>query len=178
MSFAYAGPNSYIDHIEPLTGATKILKNSGDQAGCGVSNENRAHKTVGFSFEFGGLTDGASPSTKDELLTEILSFFGLIETGVGDETLTFRLEQNSPNPFNPVTTLMFELPAAGDAELVVYNAAGRRVATLLDGQTKAGKRSVTWRGVDDAGRPVASGVYFFRLTHDGRSTTTKGVLLK
>jgi len=180
MSFTYAGPNSYIDHIEPLTGATKILKNSGDQAGCGISNESRAHKTVGFSFEFGGLTDGASPSTKDELLTEILSFFGLIETGVnnGDGVLALRLEQNRPNPFNPLTTLAFELPVSGDVELAVYNAAGRRVATLINGLTEAGRQSVTWRGVDDAGRSVASGVYFFRLTHDGETVSRKGVLLK
>jgi hypothetical protein len=178
MSMPYAGPNAYIDHIEPLTGATKILKNSGDQAGCGVANEVRAYHTIALSFEFGGLTDGTSPSTKEDLLTEFLEFFGLLETGVGDGSLAFRLEQNSPNPFNPVTTLAFELPAAGDATLSVYNAAGRLVATLHDGHTEAGRRSVSWRGVDDSGTPVASGVYFFRLTHDGRSTTTKGVLLK
>ena len=180
MSFTYAGPNSYIDHIEPLTGATKILKNSGDQAGCGVSNAGRAYKTVGFSFEFGGLTDGASPSTKDELLTEILDFFGLTQTGVddGDGVLALRLNQNRPNPFNPVTTLAFELPASGAVELAVYNAAGKHVATLIDGHTEAGRQSVTWPGVDDAGRSVASGVYFFRLTHNGETVSRKGVLLK
>ena len=178
MSLAYAGPNSYIDHIEPLTGATKILRNSGDQAGCGISHDSGAYKTVGFSFEFGGLTDGVSPSTKDELLTEMLDFFGLTETGVDDGVFAFRLEQNRPNPFNPVTTLAFELPASGSVELSVYNAAGKRVATLLDGHAEAGRRSVRWRGVDDAGRPVASGVYFFRLELDGETVSRKGVLLK
>jgi agmatine/peptidylarginine deiminase len=178
MSMAYAGPNSYIDHIEPLTGAVKILRNSGDQAGCGVSYDNGMHRTVGLSFEFGGLTDGDPPSTKEDLLTEILEFFGLLGTGVDGDALVFRLEQNSPNPFNPVTTLAFQLPAAGDVELSVYSASGRRVATLLDGHAEAGRSSVAWRGMDDEGRKVASGVYFFRLTHDGKSTTTKGVLLK
>jgi agmatine/peptidylarginine deiminase len=178
MSMAYAGPNSYIDHIEPLTGATKILRNSGDQAGCGVSYDNGTHRTVGFSFEFGGLTDGASPSTKDELLTEILDFFDLIDTGVGDGAFAFRLSQNRPNPFNPATTLEFELPSAGAVELSVYNAAGRRVTALVSGHVEARRRSVTWRGVDDAGRPVASGVYFFRLTHNGETVSRKGVLLK
>ncbi|MFH1690217.1 MAG: agmatine deiminase family protein [Candidatus Eisenbacteria bacterium] len=178
MSLAYSGPNSSIDHVEPLTGATKILKNSGDQAGCGVSHDSGAYKTVGFSFEFGGLTDGASPSTKDDLLTEILVFFGLTQTGVDDGVFAFRLEQNRPNPFNPVTTLAFELPASGRVELRVYNAAGKRVATLIDGRAEAGRRSVSWRGLDDGGRPVASGVYFFRLTHDGETVSRKGVLLK
>lgn len=178
LSMAYAGPNSYIDHIEPLTGATKILRNSGDQAGCGVSNDSGTYRTVGFSFEFGGLTDGVSPSTKNDLLGEILDFFGLTDTGVEDGVFAFRLEQNQPNPFNPVTTLAFELPAAGTVELSVYNASGRRVATLLDGHAGAGKQNVAWRGVDDGGRPVASGVYFFQLTHDGETVSRKGVLLK
>jgi len=178
MSMAYAGPNSYIDHIEPLTGATKILKNSGDQAGCGVANASRAHRTVGFSFEFGGLTDGVSPSTKDELLTEILGFFGLTGTGVNDGVVAFRLEQNRPNPFNPATILSFELPTAGTVELSVYNAAGMLVTTLVNGHAEAGRRTVTWRGVDDEGRAVASGVYFFRLTHGGETVSRKGVLLK
>jgi len=87
-----------------------------------VSNASRAYQTIGFSFEFGGLTDGASPSTRDELLTEILHFFGLTGTGVddGQSVFAFRLEQNHPNPFNPVTTLAFELPTAGNVELAVY----------------------------------------------------------
>jgi hypothetical protein len=143
-----------------------------------VSHDNGTHRTVGFSFEFGGLADGASPSTKDELLTEVLDLFGLTETGVNDGVLAFRLEQNRPNPFNPATTIAFELPTAGAVELSVYNAAGRRVTTLVNGHAEAGRRAVTWRGIDDEGKPVASGVYFFRLTHEGESTTTKGVLLK
>ena len=63
-------------------------------------------------------------------------------------------------------------------ELSVYNAAGRRVATLLEGRVDAGRRSVAWHGVDQAGRTVASGVYFFQLTHDGETVSRKGVLLK
>jgi len=178
MSMAYAGPNAYIDHIEPLTGATKILRNSGDQAGTGIAYDNGTHETVAFSFEFGGLTDGTSPSTKEDLLAEILDFFGLIDTGAGDDVIAFRLEQNRPNPFNPATTLAFELPAAGETDLSVYNAAGRRVATLVAGQVEAGPHSVTWRGVDDDGRAVASGVYFFKLTLGDETVTRKGVLLK
>lgn len=179
MGFAYAGPNSYIDHIEPLTGATKILRNSGDQAGCGVSYDNGTHRTVGFSFEFGGLTDGSSPSTKAQLLEDILDFFGVTETGVnGDQVLAFRLDQNRPNPFNPETTISFSLPAEGRVELSIYDAGGRRVATLVDGTLDAGPHAVTWRGLDDEGRVVASGVYFFRLTANGESASRKGVLLK
>jgi len=181
MSFAYAGENSYMDHILPTGDATRIFTNPADGAGCGVSNDAATYKTVGCAFEFGGLVDGTSPSTKAELLTEILGFFGIIETGVPSDGLDnprFALEQNRPNPFNPVTTIVFEVPTAGAAELAVYNAAGRRVATLVDGPTDAGRHTVVWRGVDDHGHRAASGVYFFRLTKDGRTITRKGVLLK
>ncbi|MBD3349147.1 MAG: T9SS type A sorting domain-containing protein [Candidatus Eisenbacteria bacterium] len=180
MSFAYTGANSYIDHMSATGSGVRIFTNPSDGAGCGVSNDAGTYKSVGCSFEFGGLTDGASPSTKEELLTEILTHFGIIETGVpGDgDALRFELSQNRPNPFNPATTVAFELPAAGEVELSVYNVAGRRVATLVDGRVDAGRHTAVWKGTDDRGESVASGVYFFRLTRDGESVSRKGVLLK
>ena len=74
-----------------------------------------------------------------------------------------QLGQNIPNPFNPMTTIKFNLTAEGRATLVVYNVAGRRVRTLVDGMMSQGDHQVTWNGADDGGRPVASGVYLYRL---------------
>ncbi len=181
MSFAYTGANSYIDHMMAVSGGVKIFRNPADTAGCGVSNDTGTYSTVGCSFEFGGLVDGASPSTKSELMDDYLEHFGITGTGIpGDEEVAprFALEQNTPNPFNPVTTIAFELPSSGEVELAVYSASGRRVATLVDGDVVAGMHAVTWRGRDEAGRRVASGVYFFRLTRGGESITRKAVLLK
>ena len=76
---------------------------------------------------------------------------------------TYELRQNAPNPFNPSTRIAYTLPSAGNASLRVYNLAGERVRTLLDGQVAAGAGSVTWDGRDDAGRPAASGTYFYEL---------------
>ncbi len=106
---------------------------------------------------------------------------GTIATSVEPEedvTGALRLRQNRPNPFNPVTTIEFELPERARAELSVYGASGRRIATLVDGILEAGPHTTTWDGIDDGGSPAASGVYFFRLTQHGRSTTRKGVLLR
>jgi agmatine deiminase len=180
MNFAYSGPNSYIDHIEPIEGATKILKNGWDQAGCGVSNEGIGYRTVAASFEFGGLTDASAPSTKLELLARIIDFFGMNETGVVEQSgaVALRLAQNHPNPFNPHTRIAFELPVAGPVELSVYSAAGRRVATLVNRPLGAGPHEVSWSGVEDGGGRAASGVYFFRLVHNGDIVSRKGVLLK
>lgn len=180
MSFAYTGGNSYIDHINATGTGVRVFTNPSDGAGCGVANDAGTYQSVGCSFEFGGLTDGASPSTKEELLGEILSFFGVIQSDVPEDGagLRFTLEQNSPNPFNPRTTIAFELPQSADIELSVYSAAGRLVATLVDGLVAAGPHTVVWQGLDDAGRRVASGVYFFRLTRGDESVSRKGVLLK
>lgn len=70
----------------------------------------------------------------------------------------------SPNPFNPRTTIQFTLPRAGDGTLAIYDLAGRRVATLVDGTLPAGTASFTWDGRDGAGREAPSGVYLVRLS--------------
>lgn len=69
----------------------------------------------------------------------------------------------SPNPFNPRTKIAFTLPRAGDAVLAVYDLAGRRVATLVEGPLPAGPTSLDWDGRDDAGRVQPSGVYLVHL---------------
>ncbi len=76
----------------------------------------------------------------------------------------FALHQNYPNPFNPATTLAFDLPAPSEVRLAVYDLQGRLVKTVAAGRYEAGRHSAVWDGSDDAGKPVSSGVYFYRLT--------------
>ena len=83
-----------------------------------------------------------------------------------------------PNPFNPATTLRFEQPATGHATLRVFDVAGRPVRTLLDGVLGTGGHTFVWDGRDDAGRPLATGVYLARLESAGRAETRKLTLLK
>ena len=91
----------------------------------------------------------------------------------------FALHQNRPNPFNPSTEIRFEIPGEGSAiDLAVYDIAGRRVAGLASGFVAGGSHSVVWRGRDDAGRSVGSGVYFYRLEADGFVESRKLLLLK
>ena len=84
------------------------------------------------------------------------------------------LHQNVPNPFNPATTLRFDLARAGTVDLCVYDAAGRRVRTLVREHLDAGLgHAIAWDGRDDAGQRVPSGVYFCRLvTADTRTSRT------
>jgi hypothetical protein len=81
----------------------------------------------------------------------------------------FGLAQSRPNPFSDATQIRFTLDRAGEARLEVFDVSGRRVRTLLDKAMPAGGHAVTWDGRDDAAQPVATGVYFYRLTSGEKS---------
>jgi hypothetical protein len=86
------------------------------------------------------------------------------------------LGQNSPNPFNPTTRISFYLPEPGLVRLSVFDPGGREVTVLVSGFREAGEHTVTWNGRDAAGRPVASGTYFYRL-HAGKHRETRKMTL-
>jgi outer membrane protein assembly factor BamB len=99
----------------------------------------------------------------------------------GDEMLPsiFGLSQNSPNPFNPITTLSYDVPSqGGKVEITIYNTLGRRVAALVSGHHDAGTYLITWNGRDQANQKLASGIYFARMVAPGFASTTKMILLK
>ncbi|HEU4929829.1 MAG TPA: FlgD immunoglobulin-like domain containing protein [Candidatus Krumholzibacteria bacterium] len=90
-----------------------------------------------------------------------------------------RLFPNSPNPFNPSTSIAFELGREAHARLEIFDARGAHIRTLVDGKRPAGVQRAAWDGTDAGHRTLASGVYFYRLTVDGRAIETrKMVLLK
>ena len=93
-----------------------------------------------------------------------------LEVEVEEDCLkVLALHQNFPNPFNPSTTIRFELPVDARVRLDVFRLDGGRVARLADAVMPAGRHGIVWRGLDDRGAPVASGVYFYRLeTGDAR----------
>jgi hypothetical protein len=89
------------------------------------------------------------------------------------------LEQSAPNPFNPVTTIAYTVPAdVGEVELCVYDVTGRLVRVLLAGKVEPGRREISWDGRDARGERVSSGVYLVRLSDGRRTVTGKAVLLK
>ncbi|HHM02621.1 MAG TPA: T9SS type A sorting domain-containing protein, partial [Caldithrix abyssi] len=95
-----------------------------------------------------------------------------------DVPTVYQLDQNYPNPFNPSTTIRFTVPVAGKVTLTVYNVAGQKIATLINGNVTAGSHTRVWNGKDNAGNQVASGVYFYKLTAEKFSATEKMILMK
>jgi len=100
-------------------------------------------------------------------------------TGIDDglnKPLTFELAQNFPNPFNPETTIKFQLPFAQKTTLQIFNVLGQKVATLVDDELSAGSYSLRWQGINDTGSRVSSGVYFYRV-ESGNFVKTRKMLL-
>jgi hypothetical protein len=95
-----------------------------------------------------------------------------------DSPIDFALHQSYPNPFNPSTTISYEILNPLHVTLTVYDAAGKVVRRLLDDRQRDGMHSVSWDGRDDRGRPVSSGVYFYRLSAGERSESRRMILLK
>ena len=94
----------------------------------------------------------------------------LAQNNLPDE---FVLEQNFPNPFNPITNISYSIPTEGNVELIVYDILGRNVQTIVNEIQTAGKHIATFNGNE-----LSSGVYFYRLNYSGHSTVKKMMLLK
>lgn len=90
----------------------------------------------------------------------------------------FALHPAFPNPFNPVTTIKFELPTDSEINLTVYNIMGQEVITLINTTKKAGVHTIKWNGTNRHNEPVSSGMYLVRITTQNNFQTQKLVLMK
>lgn len=106
----------------------------------------------------------------------------VVQTGVAaaDETAPRRvaLHANRPNPFNPVTTIAFDLPARQQVDLSIYDVGGRLVRRLAGGPMNAGTHELVWDGRAAGGEESASGIYFYRLETGDFTQTKKMILIR
>jgi len=130
----------------------------------------RDFKPIGVAVRFPHLRHVVSSLCK---ITDMIS-------GAGESIPSKNhLDQNVPNPFNPTTTIRYEVKESGLVSLRIYNVAGQLVKTLVDGHRNAGQLyEATWNGLNDSGQPVSSGVYFYKLVARSFTQTRKMVLLK
>jgi hypothetical protein len=132
--------------------------------------------TVQFSMK---ATDGIDTVeiTGDNrvLFVNRYAYLSTVSDGIPTE---FALHENYPNPFNPTTTLRFDLPELSDMTLIVYNMLGQRVKTFNMQSTPAGYHSITWDATNDLNQQVGAGVYLYQLQAKDFVKTRKMVLLK
>ena len=126
-------------------------------------------------FDLGG-------RTQDNIIYfDNISFYSN-SVGIDNRSETFPqgfvLEQNFPNPFNPSTTLRYELPEDGLVNVTIYDMMGRQVSTLVSSHQTAGYKSIQWNATNDFGKPVSAGVYLYQIQAGEFVQTKKMVLLK
>ena len=102
------------------------------------------------------------------------------QVSIIDETLpiTYNLHNAYPNPFNPVTTLRYDLPEDALVNITIYDLVGRIVKTLINDQQTAGYKSIQWNATNDADSPVSAGIYLYMIYAGDFRKTKKVVLLK
>ena len=91
---------------------------------------------------------------------------------------SFKLSQNSPNPFNPTTTIRYELFIDSFITLTVFDISGRKVIDLVNGYSQAGNYNIQWNAIDEYGQRMGAGLYFYSITTENISETKKMILLK
>jgi hypothetical protein len=183
----------YPDYCTNETPAGDCLE-WGDVMYAGVQNEKTnaggyAVKTMWFGFTLGRVGD--DPSTLplppgvapvgNRIADRVIFWLG--NTTNDDITVTdvpraYKLAQNFPNPFNPSTTIMFDMREKGHMTLKIYNVAGQLIRTLVNDVKDAGSHKVTWDGKNNLGVGVASGVYFYKMETTSYSQTKKMVMLR
>jgi len=90
----------------------------------------------------------------------------------------FALEQNFPNPFNPSTTIRYELPEDGLVNITIYDITGRHISTLVSSHQNAGYKSIQWNATNNHGERVSAGIYLYKIQAGEFRQTKKMVLLK
>ncbi len=170
MSFRYTGETSSLDRLDTLPGGVFILKNRTNNYLYGVAAD---HRTVGVSFEFGGLVDSIPPSIKLALADSIMRYFGISPSGgiTETESQTAFAGQSGlvlqPNPARDHIYIQFMIhdpgPMAKKPLLKIYDVSGRMVMDLsgdLESCIMDRVSIVSWPCTDLAGRKVPSGIYF------------------
>jgi len=143
-------------------------------------NSTSSSRSVFFGFGVESIND---PSRRQTLLTRVIDYLGTSVSGIGDEFASgtipekFELLQNYPNPFNPETTIEYSIPDRSKVTMTIFNNLGQKIKTLVNKNMSAGQFKVSWRGLDDNGKKVPSGVYFYQMLTDKGFTDTKKLML-
>jgi len=127
---------------------------------------------------FGGFDPNGYTSTNNawiyKRIWNILDIFGQESLSVID----YKVHNNFPNPFNPVTTLCYDLPEDAMVNITIYDMMGRVVSNLVSSQQNAGYKSVQWNATNNEGQPVSAGLYLYTIQAGNFRQTKKMVLLK
>ncbi len=172
MLYTYSGDNNWIDHIQPLETAFCIFDNLSPVYNTAVAYDGTSYKTIGSSFEFGGLDDG--DYTKEELMMYYLDFFDIDGLWTGDKEIEGKSIKlfAYPNPANDRLFLSISSEESQKIAVNLLNAFGQEVASNPEMTLQAGTNSKT---LDVSA--LSAGIYYLNLKMDNQILTKKIVIL-
>lgn len=177
MHYQYEGDNSSIDRILPINDAFVLFYNQVPMYNNCIANDSETYKTIGASFEFGGLQDGAS--TKAELMYKILDFFGNIVTNTQENHIKDKVNLKTyPNPLRDHTNILFTLDSPERVTINIYNLNGQMVRNLCDNQFVEGMHQIQWDGTDQNHNQLSSGIYLMKMQVNGAVYTGKIAIIE
>jgi subtilisin family serine protease len=199
--YRYSGPGSSLDRFDTEQEWIEFYQDegkawdsklwpmvpSGPDSAAAVRWVGPHHASVYFAFQLNYVQEA---SRRAGILDRALDWLSSASFGPGKEVTArnessdipdeLTLWQNTPNPFNPVTTIRLGIPqgARGEVSLKIYDVQGRLVKTLFDGTKDPGIHTFVWEGRNNRGHRVSSGIYFYRMEADEVIQTRKMILLK
>ena len=164
-----------------LTSYSGVMTNS--NSGASVVPGDHANSLLWQKVNSGDMPQNNPDLNSDEvdLIAQWIDEGALeVQLSIIDETLpiTYNLHNAYPNPFNPVTTLRYDLPEDALVNITIYDMMGRIVSNLVNSQQNAGYRSIRWDGKNNLGEGVSAGMYIYMIQAGKFSQTKKMVLLK
>jgi len=140
---------------------------------------------IGLQYVYNNDYDPTATNLSENLAIKFTteSPYGYLYVSVDDDkdlgnTNGYRLEQNTPNPFNSHTLINYSLPEQSNVTISIYNFKGELIRALQNGQKSAGEHSVEWNGLSDNGDAVNSGIYFYRFHTEDYTEVKKLLILK
>ena len=164
-----------------LTSYSGVMTNS--NSGASVVPGDHANSLLWQKVNSGDMPQNNPDLNSDEvdLIAQWIDEGALeVQLSIIDETLpiTYNLQNAYPNPFNPVTTLRYDLPEDALVNITIYDMMGRIVSNLVSSQQNAGYKSIQWNATNNEGQPVSAGLYLYTIQAGKFRQTKKMVLLK
>jgi len=175
------GNQSYVDF--PANQTTYGLDRDGNWGQASIPVEDIRGEWIDLrmlSYEFVILeVNGASCEfALDDIYWEGGGVVSIIEGEFGEIPTRFSLNNNYPNPFNPLTTISYDLPEDGFVKVTIYDIMGKPVKDLVNSQQNAGFKSIQWDATNNRGQSVSAGLYLYTIQARDFRQTKKMVLLK
>ena len=126
-------------------------------------------------WAFDGFEATSSSSGPRDIHVDVSDMLGIDGENLPTE---FALHNNYPNPFNPITNILYDIPEVSDVTLEIYNVMGQRVRTLVQGSHEPGRYQITWNATNDFGQGLSSGMYIYRIQAGDFVSVKKLVLMK